>query len=77
MAGDVDGFGALLGDHFVYLSERDQFDRRAYPANVAAGIVEVREFETGRSSSRIVGEVAIVTGEVRMTATFQGKGIGS
>lgn len=75
MERDVAGFAALLDDAFLYLSEQGEFDKTAYVANLASGVIEMRELVTLDSRARTFGEVTIVTGRVRLSATFQGNDI--
>jgi ketosteroid isomerase-like protein len=75
LAGDVDGFASLLDDSFRFLSEQGEFEKAAYVSNLASGAIEMRELETVESRTRVFGDVAIVTGRVRMSATFQGRDI--
>ena len=75
LAKDVQGFAALLDDSFVYLSERGEFAKAAYVANLSSGEIEMRELCTLDSRTRLFGNIAIVTGRVRMSAAFRGEEI--
>jgi ketosteroid isomerase-like protein len=75
LAKDVRGFEALLDDGFVHLSERGEFAKAAYLANLSSGEIEMRELATLDSRTRLFGDVAIVTGRVRMSAAFGGQDI--
>jgi ketosteroid isomerase-like protein len=75
LAKDVRSFAALLDDSFVYLSERGEFAKAAYVANLSSGEIEMRDLATLDSRTRVFGDIAIVTGRVRMSASFRGQDI--
>lgn len=75
LAGDVEEFAKLVDNSFIYLSERGEFGREEYLSNLASGVIAMRNLTTIKSQIRVFGDVAIVTGEVRMEATFHGADI--
>jgi ketosteroid isomerase-like protein len=75
LAGDVKGFAELVSEGFLYLSERGVFGREEYIANLASGVIEMRDLKTLDSTVRSYGDVAIVTGEARLDASFRDQDI--
>lgn len=65
----------MIDDDFRYLSEQGEFGKKEYIENLLSGAIEMRELTTIDSETRYFGDVVIVTGRVRMSASFRGDDI--
>lgn len=75
LEGDVEAFRDLLLEDFVYTSERGVFDKGAYTANLASGVIRMRGLSSSQQVARLHGDTAVVTGLAVLDATFQGQDI--
>ena len=75
LEGDVEAFGDLLLDDFVYTSERGVFDKDTYVANLASGVIQMRALNSTEQVARLHGDTAVVTGLATLNASFHDQDI--
>jgi hypothetical protein len=75
LRGDVGGFADLLDEQFVYSSERGVFYKAEYVANLASGVIQMRDLRNVELKTYFHADTAVSIGIVQMNASFQGEDI--
>jgi hypothetical protein len=75
LRGDNAGFADLLDEQFVYSSERSVFYKAEYVANLASGVIQMRDLRNVELKTYFHADTAVSIGIVQMNAIFQGEDI--
>jgi hypothetical protein len=75
LQGDAAGFADLLDEQFVYSSERGVFHKAEYVANLASGVIQMRDLRNMELKTYFHEDTAVSIGIVQMNASFQGEDI--
>jgi ketosteroid isomerase-like protein len=75
LRGDSAGFADLLDEQFVYSSERGVFQKAEYVANLASGVIQMRNLQNVELKIYFHSDTAVSIGIVQMSASFRGEDI--
>lgn len=73
LAGDAVRLGALLDEAMIYVhASATQEDKTLYLSRIASGYYRYLSFEPGARQLRLVGDVALVNGDLRIEVVRDG-----